>query len=135
MAVKRNDPCPCGSGKKYKKCCMQKDNLVELKEVKEERFYQQKEALVGKLDAFIYSNLSQSAYLPLESQFKKRTKHIFDGSGRGLFHFWLYFFHRYENGLRGIEWFVSEMKNRLTSEDKEMAERWAALKPDRKSVV
>lgn len=21
----RNDPCPCGSGKKYKKCCMDKD--------------------------------------------------------------------------------------------------------------
>lgn len=21
----RNDPCPCGSGKKYKKCCMEKD--------------------------------------------------------------------------------------------------------------
>lgn len=21
MNVKRNDPCPCGSGKKYKKCC------------------------------------------------------------------------------------------------------------------
>ena len=20
-----NDPCPCGSGKKYKKCCLQKD--------------------------------------------------------------------------------------------------------------
>ena len=20
--VGRNDPCPCGSGKKYKKCCM-----------------------------------------------------------------------------------------------------------------
>jgi len=24
--VGRNDPCPCGSGKKYKKCCMVKDN-------------------------------------------------------------------------------------------------------------
>jgi len=23
--VGRNDPCPCGSGKKYKKCCMAKD--------------------------------------------------------------------------------------------------------------
>lgn len=23
----RNDPCPCGSGKKYKKCCMLKDAL------------------------------------------------------------------------------------------------------------
>ena len=22
-----NDPCPCGSGKKYKKCCMQKDKV------------------------------------------------------------------------------------------------------------
>ena len=23
--VGRNDPCPCGSGKKYKKCCMLKN--------------------------------------------------------------------------------------------------------------
>ena len=23
-----NDPCPCGSGKKYKKCCMQKDKTA-----------------------------------------------------------------------------------------------------------
>ena len=23
-----NDPCPCGSGKKYKKCCMQKDKAI-----------------------------------------------------------------------------------------------------------
>jgi len=23
--VGRNDPCPCGSGKKYKSCCMNKD--------------------------------------------------------------------------------------------------------------
>ena len=22
-----NDPCPCGSGKKYKKCCMHKDKI------------------------------------------------------------------------------------------------------------
>ena len=24
--VGRNDPCPCGSGKKYKKCCAKADN-------------------------------------------------------------------------------------------------------------
>jgi uncharacterized protein YecA (UPF0149 family) len=23
--VGRNDPCPCGSGRKYKKCCLRKD--------------------------------------------------------------------------------------------------------------
>lgn len=25
----RNDPCPCGSGKKYKTCCLTKDEAVE----------------------------------------------------------------------------------------------------------
>lgn len=25
MSVGRNDPCSCGSGKKYKKCCYKKD--------------------------------------------------------------------------------------------------------------
>ena len=25
MKVGRNDPCPCGSGKKYKKCCLGKN--------------------------------------------------------------------------------------------------------------
>ncbi len=24
--VGRNDPCPCGSGKKHKKCCLKKQN-------------------------------------------------------------------------------------------------------------
>ena len=27
-----NDPCPCGSGKKYKKCCMQKDKSAGMQE-------------------------------------------------------------------------------------------------------
>jgi tetratricopeptide (TPR) repeat protein len=25
----RNDPCPCGSGKKYKRCCLEKDTASE----------------------------------------------------------------------------------------------------------
>ncbi len=28
MKVGRNDPCPCGSGKKYKKCCLAKDEAA-----------------------------------------------------------------------------------------------------------
>lgn len=26
----RNDPCPCGSGKKYKQCCLEQDRAAEL---------------------------------------------------------------------------------------------------------
>ncbi len=29
----RNDPCPCGSGKKYKKCCLEKDQTSERAEL------------------------------------------------------------------------------------------------------
>jgi hypothetical protein len=28
-ATGRNDPCPCGSGKKYKQCCLGKDEAKE----------------------------------------------------------------------------------------------------------
>lgn len=32
MKIGRNEPCPCGSGKKYKKCCLNKDEKTRLAE-------------------------------------------------------------------------------------------------------
>ena len=32
MKIGRNDPCPCGSGKKYKKCCLSKSKIEFLAE-------------------------------------------------------------------------------------------------------
>jgi len=32
--VGRNDPCPCGSGKKFKNCCINKKNWNELTPIK-----------------------------------------------------------------------------------------------------
>jgi len=32
MKTGRNDPCPCGSGRKYKKCCMKKAAGMPLRE-------------------------------------------------------------------------------------------------------
>lgn len=34
MDISRNDPCPCGSGKKYKKCCMN-DTVVSLHSIRD----------------------------------------------------------------------------------------------------
>ena len=28
--IGRNDPCPCGSGKKYQRCCLPKDHKLEV---------------------------------------------------------------------------------------------------------
>jgi tetratricopeptide (TPR) repeat protein len=33
----RNDPCPCGSGKKYKKCCLPKHEAAERERLAEEQ--------------------------------------------------------------------------------------------------
>lgn len=35
--VGRNDPCPCGSGKKYKRCCMPAQQVISLTRMKYER--------------------------------------------------------------------------------------------------
>jgi tetratricopeptide (TPR) repeat protein len=52
----RNDPCPCGSGKKYKKCCLAKDEADERVELADEKLaarrpdvYHLKEVLAGQL--------------------------------------------------------------------------------------
>src|SRR5258708_16685846 len=37
--IGRNDPCPCGSGKKYKRCCLEKDETAERKFAATERTF------------------------------------------------------------------------------------------------
>jgi len=37
MKVGRNDPCPCGSGKKYKRCCMARDKAEQAERMAWER--------------------------------------------------------------------------------------------------
>lgn len=33
MKIGRNESCPCGSGKKYKKCCLNKSDFKQVKGV------------------------------------------------------------------------------------------------------
>lgn len=37
----RNEPCPCGSGRKYKKCCLEKDNQAATARIGQERLSQE----------------------------------------------------------------------------------------------
>lgn len=128
MSVNRNDACPCGSGKKYKKCCLNKKNVIQIKEVKEERFFQQKNAVVERMRGFIRTKIPRDIYFQLEKEFNKRTKQLISTNIRdGFFQFWLYFCHRYENGLRGIEWFYQDQQSKLTYEEKTMAKSWSGL--------
>ncbi|QOY35356.1 SEC-C metal-binding domain-containing protein [Anaerobacillus isosaccharinicus] len=130
MNNNRNALCSCGSGKKYKKCCLNKQNVIQFSEVKEERFFQQKQSLVEKLDRFIRSKLSTQDLMQLEFQFNDRSSRKVEKKLRNPFsRFWLYFFHQYENSLRGVEWFYKENVTSLTVAEKAMIETWMQLKP------
>jgi hypothetical protein len=37
-AIGRNDPCPCGSGKKFKKCCLAETKIVSSEEFQYQAF-------------------------------------------------------------------------------------------------
>src|SRR5689334_17226105 len=37
MKIQRNEPCPCGSGKKYKKCCEAKDREASRERAREQQ--------------------------------------------------------------------------------------------------
>ena len=32
--LSRNDPCPCSSGRKYKRCCLRRDNVARVERVR-----------------------------------------------------------------------------------------------------
>lgn len=50
--IKRNDPCPCGSGKKYKACCLKKEI-----QKKQKRFSAQKLAPAASPMANIFAQM------------------------------------------------------------------------------
>jgi len=52
MKVGRNDPCPCGSGKKYKKCCMEKD-VEEIEEITHAKLLELEKAVLEKAFRFV----------------------------------------------------------------------------------
>ena len=62
----RNDPCPCGSGLKYKKCCLGKDKDGAIKFHNTKKLYSQKYGIRLKQDADI-EGIKKAGHLALET--------------------------------------------------------------------
>lgn len=130
MSVGRNDPCLCGSGKKYKKCCLNKEDVIALTNIQKEQFHRQKNALFTKLKQFVHEYTTFEQFHQLKLTFKQRTKGIISQEEEeGYFTFWLYFFHRFENGLRLVDWFYEENAWRITQEERARIKGWTTLQP------
>ncbi|QUL55681.1 SEC-C domain-containing protein [Paenibacillus tritici] len=122
----RNDPCPCGSGKKYKQCCMLKQAEEQTLQAKGRHFFDRKYKLTNDLYAFLAQKqggewtFDRLKILP----FDNKLGYSRDGSGN----MWSYFFRVYDNGLRGIEWFMEERGHRYTGEERKMLDHWMEMK-------
>ncbi|MGI6227983.1 MAG: YecA family protein [Peptococcales bacterium] len=53
MKVGRNDPCPCGSGQKYKKCCGKNDNVLDFSAA---HFNKERELLIKNFFTYLFEN-------------------------------------------------------------------------------
>ncbi|WP_338449659.1 SEC-C metal-binding domain-containing protein [Niallia oryzisoli] len=126
MVVGRNDLCPCGSGKKYKKCCMKKDQVIEIGQVKRERFFQLKYQLVQSMVNEVFPSLTLSKLNDLEKEFEERVEVEIPDS---FIQHWLLFFQRDEQGLRGIERYNRANGNHHDPILKEMALEWEKILP------
>ncbi len=58
MKIGRNAPCPYGSGKKYKKCCMGKD---EAENLQYKRLGQAQQGMVEKMTKYVLQDLGDAA--------------------------------------------------------------------------
>ena len=125
----RNNPCPCGSGKKYKKCCLKNLAVEETMKVKEERFFQLKHELVNKLNKYVNDTISFREYNQLYNTFVSRTEgKINKNYEKGFFQFWLFFFYQSEDS-RIIEKFAEVNKDKLPNDEQELLNNWVLLKP------
>ena len=76
--IGRNDPCPCGSGKKYKKCCMKTEQAQPVDDLLWGRIRRLHEGLTTQLPDFARQHFGQDALLEAWDEF---IPHWDDGQG------------------------------------------------------
>ena len=54
----RNDPCPCGSGKKYKKCCLTNDEAAENEQLVAEHAEREERAAAKRQELRVTSGVN-----------------------------------------------------------------------------
>ncbi|MEA3407570.1 MAG: SEC-C metal-binding domain-containing protein [Chloroflexota bacterium] len=93
--VGRNDPCPCGSGRKYKNCCMRKDRISEARELSRD-----------SVEGALLDALATYAYSPRFTDDINEALNFYWGGRYGLSE---EIAREYEEDLRrGLEWMVHD---------------------------
>ena len=77
--IGENDPCPCGSGKKFKKCCLKKELLDVLKKIsdnykyKEDEWYPEDDSFLKYIDALLEKNEGLNKAMDEDDEFEENS--------------------------------------------------------------
>jgi len=121
MGVPRNDPCPCGSGIKFKKCCGPRFDAFLAKRPTEDR-------LRRKIMDFVENKIPKSEW--------ERAFEEFFGADKEVKHadwvrFLSWFIHDFRDGqgIRPMDRFVSERSDQLAPEEISILDSWRTTRP------
>lgn len=73
MSVGRNELCPCGSGKKYKKCCGVVTPITELRSRHEQKLQKEYAGWVERLNHFVGANVTSETIQEARSRFAEEV--------------------------------------------------------------
>lgn len=136
--IERNDPCPCGSGLKYKRCCMARDKAAQAERVAWERAAQNmRAALIGfaKDESFV-KDLALGLGLFWQDRYTTRNIHLMSVDESLRFFDW--FAHDYRlqcqedpqrAGRRLIEVYRRELDDTLQEKEAAVLDGWIASPP------
>lgn len=132
MPPKRNDPCPCGSGKKYKHCCMPKDQASHLEALLWERAYRNlRTALVEFAQEEPFTEaVAEGLQLFWGDSYHPEALERMDEDEALLFFDWFAFNYRWgEEGQRLIERFAASEPEYLDERERALLQAWLAVPP------
>nr|WP_181833152.1 SEC-C domain-containing protein [Bacillus taeanensis] len=130
MGVRRNDPCFCRSGKKYKKCCMKRAEVVQLQQLREERFEDLKQQFTKQIKEFVSNQISSETMKKIKKDFQDRFQvKMLTNLLNTYFDMWLVYFITFENGKRGVEWFYEENQRYLANDEDQVLKNWMENSP------
>ena len=126
--VGRNDPCPCGSGKKYKNCCMRQDRLSVSREL---NIRADEALLLNALYQFAQTRRFASA---TSSAFAVFWGGVYDLDGlqeiesddiRRTFEWFIHDYHVGDDRRHLIDIFLENQGDQLPPEARSLLEAWA----------
>ena len=104
--IGRNDPCPCGSGKKYKRCCLT-ESVERAGFTRDERL-----SALDKLDRFVADELDvedDEAYDAFYERWEDRMEELDEAwvrQSEAVYDMWLYLDHRLAGDVRVVDLFL-----------------------------